>query len=53
METCAVRKTVPIVDFSKSFEEQVDNIKLSFEAVDNLYELSKELDIFGIYQLLE
>ena len=52
-KSCAVRKTVPIVDFSKSFEEQVDNIKLSFEAVDNLYELSKELDIFGIYQLLE
>ena len=51
-KSCAVRKTVPIVDFSKSFEEQIEDIKLSFEAVDSLYKLCNALDASGIFQLL-
>ena len=51
-KSCAIRKVVPVVDFSKSFDEQESAIKQSFEAVEELTQLSNLLDISGIYAAL-
>lgn len=51
-KSCAVRLVVPYVDFAKAFEDQLDNIKLSFDAVITLKELADNLDIYGIENIL-
>ena len=48
-KSCAIRKIVPVVDFSKSFDSQKDNIKLSFEAVEELARIARILNLSGIY----
>ena len=48
-KSCAIRKRIPIVDFSKPFETQAAYIKQSFEVVEEFYEISKMLDIAGIF----
>lgn len=51
-KSCAIRKLVPIVDFSRSFDEQVLYVKESFEAVAGLLSLAHTLDMLGIYTTL-
>jgi len=47
-KACAVRKVVPVVDFTKSFEEQVESIRQSFVAVEELANLVNAFDLLGI-----
>lgn len=47
--SCAIRKIVPVVNFSKSFDSQKNNIKLSFEAVEELNGIARILNLSGIY----
>ena len=51
-KSCAIRKLVPIVDFSKHFDEQVLYVKESFDAVSELLSMEKALDMLGIYSTL-
>lgn len=51
-KSCAIRKIVPIVDFSKPFEKQIENVKQSFVAVEELVCLANRLDMHGIYAAL-
>lgn len=51
-KSCAIRKTVPMVVFSKDFDDQIMETKLSFDAVEELFLLSRRLDAEGIYLML-
>ena len=52
-KSCAIRKLVPIVDFSRLFDEQELFVKESFEAVHELAQLYNKLDLLGIYNALK
>ena len=47
-KACAVRKVVPVVDFTKPFEEQKEFVRQSFIAVEELANLVNLLDLQGI-----
>ena len=51
-KSCVIRLTVPIVDFSKPFDIQIDLVKQSFDAVEKLFELSNKLDYYGISSII-
>ena len=51
-KSCAIRKIVPIVDFSNPFNEQLPNIKQSFETVEELTKIANKLDMARIYTAL-
>lgn len=51
-KSCAIRITVPIINFSLPFEEQIYIVNQSFEAVKKLCDLSEKLDILGINKML-
>jgi hypothetical protein len=51
-KSCAIRKIVPIVDFSNPFNEQLPNIKQSFETVEELTKIANKLDVARIYTAL-
>ena len=50
-KSCAIRINVPVITFSKSFEEQETLVHQAFQAVDRLYNLSIKLEMTGIYNL--
>lgn len=50
-KSCAIRINVPVIIFSKSFEEQETLVHQAFQAVDRLYNLSIKLEMAGIYDL--
>ena len=52
-KSCAIRKLVPIVDFSRLFDEQELFVKESFDAVHELAQLYNKLDLLGIYNALK
>ena len=52
-KSCAIRLRVPIVDFSKPFENQLESIIKSFNAVNMLNKLFYKLDIAGICRIYE
>ena len=52
-KSCAIRITVPVINFSMPFEEQISIVNMSFVAVKKLCLLSEKLDILGISNILK
>ena len=52
-KSCAIRITVPIINFSMPFAKQISIVNMSFEAVEKLCLLSEKLDILGISKILK
>lgn len=52
-KSCAIRIEVPIIAFSKPFEEQKNYVSEALSAVDKLHNLSIRLEVAGIYNLFE
>ena len=48
-KSLAVRMDVPILDFHKSFDDQIDNMKECMEAAIKLYDLLSRVDVVMMY----
>lgn len=52
-KSCSARIKTPVLDFTQSFDSQIHDVKLCFEAINKLDELSKKLDYSGIGFILK
>ena len=52
-KSCAIRLTVPVINFLLPFEGQIYIVNQSFEAVKKLCDLSEKLDTLGISNILQ
>lgn len=52
-KSAAVRLLVPVLDFSKPFDEQIENVEKCFKAIEKMSKMVKQLDSAKIRLFLE